>query len=132
VPAEFFVDENDLALGKALDEQYGTVVYPGHPDLPAVPRGSLDDEWLPVVGQARLVVITRDQRIRYRTVEKQLWKGHRVRGFVLTGRTSQSTETSLRILARHWSELTSLAAARPDGPWMYAVTTDRVHEIALG
>ena len=132
MPAEFFVDENDLALGKALDEQYGTVVYPGHPDLPTVPRGSLDDEWLPIVGQERLVVITRDQRIRYRTVEKQLWKVHRVRGFVLTGRTSQSTETSLRILARHWPELTSLATARPDGPWMYAVTTDRVQEISLG
>ena len=132
MPAEFFVDENDLALGKALDEQYGTVVYPGHPDLPAVPRGSLDDEWLPVVGQARLVVITRDQRIRYRTVEKQLWKEHGVRGFVLTGRTSQSTEASLRILARHWPELTSLATARPDGPWMYAVTTGRVQEISLG
>lgn len=131
MPAEFFVDENDLALGKGLDEQYGTVVYPGHPQLPSVPRGSLDDEWLPVVGQERLVVITRDQRIRYRTVEKRLWKEHGVRGFVLTGRTSQSTEASLRILARHWSELTSLAVARPDGPWMYAVTTDRLQEISL-
>jgi len=132
VPAQFFVDENDLALGKALDRQHGNVVYPGHPGLPSVPRGSLDDEWLPIVGQERLVVITRDQRIRYRAVEKRLWKEHSVRGFVLTGRTSQSTDASLRILALHWVELTMLATTRAEGPWMYAVTTDRVHEIPLG
>lgn len=44
MPAKFFVDENDLALGKALDAVRGEVVYPGHPDLPEVPRGALDDE----------------------------------------------------------------------------------------
>lgn len=132
MPAQYFVDENDLALGKALDQQHGNVVYPGHPELPSVPRGSLDDDWLPVVGRVRLIVITRDQRIRYRTVEKRLWKEHQVRGFVLTGRTSQSTDASLRILGRHWAHMSTLAAARPEGPWMYAVTTDRVQEIPLG
>lgn len=132
MPARYFVDENDLALGKALDDKYGTVVYPGHPRLPSVPRGSLDDEWLPVVGRDRLIVITRDQRIRYRTVEKLLWMEHQVRGFVLTGRSSQSTAVSLEILAQHWFRLEALGADRPDGPWMYAVTRDRVHEIALG
>jgi len=39
----FFVDENDLALGKALGKLHGNVLFPGHPDLPAVPRQSLDD-----------------------------------------------------------------------------------------
>ncbi len=91
MPARFFVDENDLALGKALAERHDDVVFPGHSDLPEVPRGSLDDDWLPVVGARKLVVVTRDQRIRYRRVEKQMWVEHRVRGFVLTGRKSQST-----------------------------------------
>lgn len=53
----FFVDENDLALGKALDEKYGRIVYPGHPDLPEIQRGSLDDQWLPIIGTRKLVVI---------------------------------------------------------------------------
>jgi hypothetical protein len=44
LPARSFVDENDLALGKQLAEEHGDVVYPGHWDLPEVPRGSLDDE----------------------------------------------------------------------------------------
>ena len=69
----YFVDENDLALGKALADRFGDVVYPGHQGLPEVPRQSPDDVWLAVIGEKRLVVITRDQRIRYRPVEKQRW-----------------------------------------------------------
>ena len=38
MPARFFVDENDLALGKALAELHDDVVFPGHPDLPEVPE----------------------------------------------------------------------------------------------
>ncbi len=78
MPARYFVDENDLALGKALAAIHDDVVYPGHPDLPSVPRGSLDDQWLPVIGHEQLVVITRDQKIRYRVVEKQMWLTHAV------------------------------------------------------
>lgn len=129
--ARFFIDENDLALGKALAATHDDVVYPGHPDLPDVPRGSLDDEWLPVIGAGRLIVITRDQRIRYRPVEKLLWVQFRVRGFVLTGRKSQSTADSLRILERHWQRIDAVAEEKHDGPWMYAVTEDRLREIEL-
>ena len=84
MPARFFVDENDLALGKALDAEHGDVVYPGHPDLPEVPRGALDDEWLPVVAEKGLVVITRDKKIRYRPAEKRAWIDHGILPFVLT------------------------------------------------
>ena len=71
MPARFFVDENDLALGKLLGAGHADVVYPGHPDLPQVPRGALDDEWLPVVGELALVVITRDRKIRYRPLRSR-------------------------------------------------------------
>ena len=131
MPPRYFVDENDLRLGKALAAIHSDVVYPGHPDLPSVPRGSLDDEWLPVIGEGRLVVITRDRRIRYRLVEKQIWIDYRVRGFVLTGRKSQSTDESLAVLATHWSDISALVDARPDGPWMYGVTEERLRGIAL-
>jgi hypothetical protein len=131
VAARFFVDENDLVLGKALAQLHDGVVYPGHPGLSDVPRGSLDDEWLPVVGARRVVVISRDQRIRYRPVEKLLWVEHRVRGFVLTGRKSQSTADSLRILARHWHRIESVVETEEQGPWMYAVTEERLREIQL-
>lgn len=120
--AQYFVDENDLALGKVLAEQHGNVVYPGHDDLPEVPRQTLDDDWLPVVGQRRLVVITRDQRIRYRPAEKAAWVSHRVRGFVLTGQGSQSTADSKALLDQHWNRIERFVEDEPDGPWMRAVT----------
>lgn len=130
--ARFFVDENDLGLGRALGDRHEGVVYPGHADLPAVPRGTLDDDWLRVVGDLRLVVITRDRRIRYRPVERAMWVGHRVRGFVLTGTASQSTAESLGLLDRHWGELEQLVASEPDGPWMRSLTKTGLRNIELG
>lgn len=127
----FFVDENDLALGKALAAVHGDVVYPGHPDLPDVPRQTADDIWLEVVGRKHLVVITRDKRIRYRPVEKHAWVTHRVRGFVLTGRGSQATSDSLAILLAHWTSINELVVTHPQGPWMFAVTTGSLRSIPL-
>jgi hypothetical protein len=131
LPARFFVDENDLALGKALAALHGDVVFPGHSDLPEVPRGALDDEWLPEVGRRRLVVITRDRKIRYRAGEKRAWIEHRVRGFVLTGRKSQTTTDSLAVLEAHWATIEGLVVTEPDGPWMQAVTEGGIRPIPL-
>jgi hypothetical protein len=129
--ARFFVDENDLALGKLLAEEHGDVVHPGHPGLPEVPRGTLDDDWLPIIGRRRLVVITRDYRIRYRPAEKRAWVDHGVRGFVLTGRKSQTTADSRAILHRHWDRIEELVDAATDGPWMQAVTESGLRDIPL-
>lgn len=114
--AQFFVDENDLALGKLLATELGNVVYPGHAEFPQVPRGTVDDEWLPVIGRLKLVVITRDQRIRYRPAEKKAWIDYRVRGFVLTGKKSQTTADSKAIIHRHWTQIMEIVERNPDGP----------------
>jgi hypothetical protein len=129
--ARFFVDESDLALGKALALVHDEVVYPGHPEFPEVPRQTPDDVWLPIIGARRLVVITRDKRIRYRPVEKQAWLTHGVRGFVLTGRGSQSTADSLAILSHHWTSIAAVIESNPDGPWMQAVTAGGLRAIEL-
>lgn len=71
------------------------------------------DGWLPIVGVRVLVVITRDRRIRYRPVEKRRWVEHRVRGFVLTGRRSQSTAESLAVIERHWCPIERVVSDRP-------------------
>ena len=130
--ARFFVDENDLALGKALAEVHGDVVYPGHPDLPEVPRGVLDDEWLPVVGAKGLIVITRDPQDPLST-----------RGEAGVGRASSSRvrphrqeepddRDSRAILDRHWAAIESLVDDEPDGPWMQSVTEGGLRYIDLG
>jgi hypothetical protein len=131
MPARFFVDENDLALGRALARQRDDVVFPGHPDLYEVPRQTPDDQWLQVVGERQLIVITRDQRIRYRPVEKLAWVRHRVRGFVLTGRGSQSTEQSLNLIIQNWFAMEAIIEVQPIGPWMQAVTSSGLRSIEL-
>jgi len=50
---------------------------------------------------------------------------------ILTGRKSQSTLDSLLVVERHWSQIEAVVDTRPDGPWMYAVTEERLREIAL-
>src|SRR5436190_17197322 len=101
------------------------------PQLPEVRRQAVDDDWLEVVGVKRFVVITRDQRIRYRPVEKRRWVEHRVRGFVLTGTTSQSTSDSLTLLQHHWGEMAAIVESTPQGPWMFAVTQAGLRAIVL-
>ena len=41
-PARFFVDENDLALGRSLSHARRDVLHPGHVRLPEVPFGTPD------------------------------------------------------------------------------------------
>lgn len=125
-----FADETDLGLGKRLEWRWpGRVVYPGHADLPQVPLGCPDESWLEVVGNQRLVVVTRDRRIRGRPVQMAKWVDFKVRGFVLTGRKVQSTEGSLAVLERHWSNMRRLIYERPDGPWMCSVTTKGIRNL---
>jgi hypothetical protein len=71
-----------------------------------------------VIGRIQLVVITRDKKIRARPVEKQAWVTHRVRGFVLTGRGSQSTADSLAVVQTQWSSIDEIVVANPGGPWL--------------
>jgi hypothetical protein len=127
----FFADETDLALGKALAIARSDFVHPGHLRLPEVPLGTYDEVWLPIVGHKQLIVITRDAKIRRKPVEKAAWCAHGVRGFALTGKTSQSTWDSLRILARRWDEIEAIITSRASGPWMYSVTGG-MREIDLG
>ncbi len=43
-----------------------------------------DEEWLTVAGQKQWIVITRDERIRYRAAAKQAIRRAKVRAFFLT------------------------------------------------
>jgi hypothetical protein len=55
-----------------------------HLQREVVPSGTHDIEWLPIVGRRKWVLITKDERIRRRTVEMQAYLGAGVRGFVMT------------------------------------------------
>ena len=46
-------------------------------------QDALDPEWLAAVGERNWIVVTRDERIRYRVAEKQAIRRAKVRAFVL-------------------------------------------------
>lgn len=76
----YFTDENTLGLGKLLRRSgRDDVVYPGHEDLPEVPLGTLDPDWMPIVAERGLVVLTRDKHIRTRPAELRIYLEHGIR-----------------------------------------------------
>ena len=121
IELRFFSDETDLALARALSIVRSDTVYPGHEDLPSVPRGTLDSVWLPIVGALGLVIITRDNRIRYRPIEKAAWVDNGLRGFVLTSGGNLSTWDCFRILAHQWDHMEEFIHDNGPGPWMASV-----------
>jgi PIN like domain len=129
--ARFFVDENSLALGRMLAKQHDDVVYPGHPALLEVPLETPDVEWLDVVGRLDLAVITRDKKIRSRPVERRVLAGAGVRGFVLTGSGDMNTAEMMALVERHWAAMEGELVARPDGPWLVAVTAAGLRPLRL-
>jgi hypothetical protein len=115
----WFVDENSLGVAKALAYVRGDVPWPGAPAGP-VPAGAADTAWLPVIGQAGLVVLTRDKRIRSRPLERQALLGHNVRACFLTSGGSLTLFEQLRLWLRYWDDIETLAADQP-APWLASV-----------
>ena len=68
--AVYFADENALDLAKLLRRTgREDVYYPGHQALPQEPLGTPDLGWMKIVARRKLVVLTRDRRIRSRPAE---------------------------------------------------------------
>jgi uncharacterized protein with PIN domain len=51
-----------------------------------------DEEWLTVAGQKQWIVVTRDERIRYRAAAKQAIRRAKVRAFFLAAQGDLSAE----------------------------------------
>ncbi|MCB0995735.1 MAG: hypothetical protein KDB21_11625 [Acidimicrobiales bacterium] len=46
---------------------------PPRPPGPPIERGTVDEEWLPIVGDNGWIVFMRDRRIRYRRPDSRQW-----------------------------------------------------------
>src|SRR6059058_3642348 len=67
-------------------------------------QDALDPEWLAAVGERKWIVVTRDERIRYRVAEKQAIRRAKVRAFVLTAQGNLRAEMLAEIFLRAASE----------------------------
>ena len=89
-PLVFFLDRSigKLKVATALRQAGAQVaVHDDHfqPD-------TRDEDWLTEAGQEGWVVLTKDQRIRYRTIEREALMQAGVRAFVLTAGNIDGTE----------------------------------------
>ena len=76
---------------------------------------------MPIIGQAGLVVLTRDKRIRSRPLERQALLDHGVRACFLTSGGTLDLFSQLRLWLRYWDDIESLVAEQP-APWLASVT----------
>ena len=86
----------------------------------AVKAGSDDAEWLSVAGEHRWIVLMRDQRIRYRRLEREALKSAEVGAFVFTGGQATAQDTADVILPR-LSKIVSIARSERR-PFLYTLT----------
>lgn len=128
--SRWFFDENSIGVAKALQYVRGDVTWPGGPGG-LVPEGAKDQQWLPVVGKAGLVVLTRDKRIRRRPLERQALLTSGVRACFQTTGGQMSLFDQLRLWLRHWSDIEKLVEQEP-GPWLASVTRVGVHIFDTG
>ena len=63
-------------------------------------QGVQDPEWLTAVGKNNWIVVTRDERIRYRVAEKQAIRRAKVRAFVLAAQGNLRVEMLAEIFLK--------------------------------
>jgi hypothetical protein len=123
-PPRWFFDENSLGVAQALQYVRGDVTWPGGPGG-LVGKGAADTVWLPAVGKAGLVVLTRDKKIRSRTIERQALLDHGVRACFLTSGAHLNLFGQLQLWLRFWDDIEQLVDEQP-GPWLASVTKQGV------
>lgn len=128
----YFTDENTLGLGKLLRRSgRDDVVYPGHEDLAEVPLGTLDLDWMPVVAQRDLVVLTRDRRIRTRPAELRAYSELGIRSVWLGAKQDLGPRDQLELFLKHEARLQREIIKRGGGPWALAMNSSGVRPLYL-
>lgn len=128
----YFTDENALGLGKLLQRRgRADVVYPGHGDLPEVPVGTADLDWMPVVGRLNLIVVTRDKRIRTRPAELRTYWEYGIRSVWLGAKQDMGPHDQVKMFIRHEARLWHEIVKRGPGPWALAMGSSGVRPLNL-
>lgn len=128
----YFTDENTLGLGKLLRRSgRDDVLYPGHEDLPDVPLGTLDVDWMPIVAERGMIVITRDRRIRTRPAELQAYLEHGIRSVWIGAKQDMGPRQQAELFINHEHRLQREIIKRGPGPWALAMSPSGVRPLKL-
>lgn len=128
----YFTDENTLGLGKLLRRSgREDVRYPGHEELPEVPRGTDDQDWLAVVGALGFIVLSRERRIRSRPAELRAYHEYGVRSVWIGAKQDLGPQQQLKIFLQHEARLKREIVKRGPGPWAVAMSPSGVRPLRL-
>lgn len=127
----WFVDETSLGLARALATVRGDVLHPGHRRLLEVPLSTPDPEWMPIVAERGLVVISRDWHIRTKQAELQAYIDHGLRAFWIAGDKDLGNWENLSRIVKWWDRMERIVRERPDGPWFYELFQTSIREVAV-
>jgi len=128
----YFTDENTLGLGKLLRRSgREDVVYPGHEGLPEVPIGTPDLEWMPVIAQRDLVVVTRDRRIRTRPAEFRAYSELGIRSVWIGAKQDLGPHDQVALFLEHEARLQREIIKRGPGPWALALSPSGLRPLRL-
>jgi hypothetical protein len=128
----YFTDENALGLGKLLRRAgRDDVLYPGHEDLPDVPLGTPDLDWMPTVARRDLIVLTRDRRIRTRPAELRVYLEHGLRSVWLGAKQDLGPREQLGLFFKHEARLQREIIKRGPGPWALAMSPSGLRPLTL-
>jgi hypothetical protein len=128
----YFTDENTLGLGKLLRRSgRDDILYPGHIELPEVPLGTLDLDWMPVVAERNLVVLTRDRRIRTRPAELRVYSELGIRSVWLGAKQDLGPRDQVELFLKHEARLQREIIKRGAGPWALAMSASGVRPLNL-
>lgn len=128
----YFTDENTLGLGKLLRRGgRDDVFYPGHESLPGVPLGTPDLDWMPVVAERGLIVVTRDKHIRTRPAELKVYREHGIRSVWIGAKQDLGPRDQLDLFIRLESRLQREIIKRGAGPWALAMSPSGVRPLRL-
>lgn len=128
----YFADENTLGFAKILQRAGRTdVLSPGHPQLPEVPLGTPDLDWMPIVGSRDFIVVTRDRRIRTRPAELAAYRHHGIRSVWLGAKRDMRPDEQAALFLRFEERIVREIIKRGAGPWALALTLTGPRPIRL-
>lgn len=107
------------------------VVHPGHFLLPAIPTGTLDTVWRPVIAKMDLVVISRDKRIRTKPAEIAAFRAASLRVFWIAGKRDLSNWESIKLMLKWWDRMEEIVRDRGTGPWFQAISDGAIPEFTV-
>jgi len=88
-----------------------------------LPQNAQDSEWLTAAGENDWIVVTRDERIRYRVAEKQAMRRAKVRAFVLAAQGDLRAEMLAEIFLKALPKIRRMVGQRA-APFIAKISRD--------